>query len=154
MGASDVWLHAGRIADGDRYFQYSVVHAPPRGAVRARESANRLQCQQRLKQIGLGWQMHLDAHQHFPTGGWGWNWTGDPDQGYGPQQPGAWAFNILPFVDEAALRNIGARGDVGTAIKVRPIAKRLATRCSRCSIVRSRRPVTLYPSGTTSDRPQ
>jgi prepilin-type processing-associated H-X9-DG protein len=73
----------------------------------ARESANRLECANHLKQIGLAWQMHHDAHRHFPTGGWGWLWTGDPNRGYGEQQPGAWAFNILPYVDEQSLHDIG-----------------------------------------------
>ena len=85
----------------------------------ARESANRLECANHLKQIGLAWQMHHDAHQHFPTGGWGWSWTGDPDRGYGELQPGAWAFNILPFVDEAALHDIGA--GMSASAKARPM---------------------------------
>jgi prepilin-type N-terminal cleavage/methylation domain-containing protein/prepilin-type processing-associated H-X9-DG protein len=74
----------------------------------ARESANRVQCANHLKQIGLAWHMHHDAHQHLPTGGWGWQWTGDPDRGYAGRQPGAWAYNILPYVEEEAVHNIGA----------------------------------------------
>ncbi|MCH2115904.1 MAG: DUF1559 domain-containing protein, partial [Pirellulales bacterium] len=43
----------------------------------AREAARRTQCSNHLKQIGLGSQMHIDAHGHLPTCGWGWGWVGD-----------------------------------------------------------------------------
>jgi prepilin-type N-terminal cleavage/methylation domain-containing protein/prepilin-type processing-associated H-X9-DG protein len=73
----------------------------------ARESARRSQCINNLKQIGLGWLHHHDAHQFLPTGGWGWNWTGDPDRGYGTSQPGGWSYTILPFIEETSLHDLG-----------------------------------------------
>ena len=48
----------------------------------AREAARRTQCLNHLKQMGLAAQTHHDAHKQFPTGGWGWEWTGDPDRGF------------------------------------------------------------------------
>ena len=45
-----------------------------------RESARRLQCRNNLKQLGLGVLQHVDAHQQYPTGGWGWSWVGDADR--------------------------------------------------------------------------
>ncbi len=74
----------------------------------ARESARRTQCTNNLKQIGLAFQNHHDVHKAFPTGGWGWNWSGDPDQGFGEQQPGGWVFNILPFVEQQAIYDLGS----------------------------------------------
>src|SRR5215475_2509188 len=54
----------------------------------AREAARMVECKNHLKQIGLGWLNHHTAHNTFPTGGWGSNWTGDPDQGFDKHQPG------------------------------------------------------------------
>jgi len=73
----------------------------------AREAARRNTCLNNLKQIGLATQNHIDAVKHFPTGGWGWNWTGDPDRGYGADQPCGWAYNLLDYLEEPALRKAG-----------------------------------------------
>ena len=73
----------------------------------ARESARITQCKNNLKQIGLAFQVHNSTNKQFPTGGWGWNWTGDPDQGFSKLQPGGWAYNILPFMEEKAIHDLG-----------------------------------------------
>jgi hypothetical protein len=73
----------------------------------AREAARRSQCKNNLKQIGLASLNHLDTHKHFPSGGWGLDWTGDPNRGYGPDQPGSWVFNVLSYMEEETLRDLG-----------------------------------------------
>ena len=75
----------------------------------ARESARRSQCQNNLKQLGLAVQSHHAAMRQFPTGGWGCMWVGDPDRGYGVKQPGGWVYNVLPYLEQTALRNQGAK---------------------------------------------
>ncbi len=72
-----------------------------------REAARRIQCANHLKQMGLGALNHEEAHGFFPSCGWGWAWIGDPDRGFGETQPGGWIYNLLPFVEQDALHNLG-----------------------------------------------
>src|SRR5687768_6477407 len=58
----------------------------------ARESARRTQCKNHLKQLSLAFLTHENTYGYFPSGGWGWVWTGDPDLGSGERQPGGWAY--------------------------------------------------------------
>jgi prepilin-type N-terminal cleavage/methylation domain-containing protein len=80
----------------------------------ARESARRAQCANRLKQMGLAALNHESANKFFPVGGWGWRWAGDPDRGYGVQQPGGWYYNSLDFLEQSNIRRIGSDGNAGT----------------------------------------
>jgi prepilin-type N-terminal cleavage/methylation domain-containing protein/prepilin-type processing-associated H-X9-DG protein len=77
----------------------------------AREAARKTQCKSHLKQLALAAITHEERFGHLPTGGWGtyW-WVGDADRGFAEDQPGGWAFNILPFLEEAHLRDLAADG--------------------------------------------
>jgi prepilin-type N-terminal cleavage/methylation domain-containing protein/prepilin-type processing-associated H-X9-DG protein len=79
----------------------------------AREAARRLECQNHLKQIGLGCLNHESSLKFLPTGGWGWGWIGDPDLGFSKRQPGGWIFNILPYTDMKTIFNM-SKGLTGT----------------------------------------
>jgi type II secretory pathway pseudopilin PulG len=74
----------------------------------AREASRKAQCMNNLKKIGQAFIEHHGIHGHFPTGGWGEQWIGDPDRGYDEKQPGGWAFNVLPFLGNNALHDLGA----------------------------------------------
>ncbi len=74
----------------------------------ARESARRTQCSNQLRQLALSFQNHHDTFGHLPTGGWSWQCLGDPDKGFGKEQPGGWMFNILPFIEQSNLRELGS----------------------------------------------
>jgi prepilin-type N-terminal cleavage/methylation domain-containing protein len=74
----------------------------------AREAANRARCMNNLRQMGIAAHNHHSVFDRFPTGGWGWNWVGDPDQGTDQNQPGGWIYNLLAFMEEDNLHNMGA----------------------------------------------
>ena len=79
----------------------------------ARESARRQQCSNNLKQLALAAINHHEVAGHFPTGGWGWWWVGDPDRGFGKEQPGGWIFNLMPFTEESSRYEAASDGDPG-----------------------------------------
>ncbi|MCH2115340.1 MAG: DUF1559 domain-containing protein [Pirellulales bacterium] len=91
----------------------------------AREAARRTHCTNNLKQLALGFMGHEAAHGHFPTGGWSLARMGDPDYGFGERQPGGWPFNVLPFIEQGLIRDMGA-GVTDTAQKDALIAERNA----------------------------
>lgn len=68
----------------------------------AREAGRRTTCRNNLKQLSDACQHYLQAQGHFPTGGWGSGWAGDPDMGFHKKQPGSWVYNILPYIEETA----------------------------------------------------
>jgi prepilin-type N-terminal cleavage/methylation domain-containing protein len=88
----------------------------------AREAARRAQCMNNLKQISLAALNHLDAQGHFPSGGWGWYWVGDPDRGFGKDQPGGWIFNLLPYCEEnSGLHDLAADGQPNRLTRVQRV---------------------------------
>ena len=76
----------------------------------AREAARQLQCGNNLKQMGLASLNHESTIKSLPTGGWTPYWTGDPDLGFQYQQPGGWAFGLLPYLEQNALWSLGQDG--------------------------------------------
>ena len=82
----------------------------------ARAAARQLTCSSNLKQIGLAALAHEHQYGWFPTGGWGNKWAGDPNLGYGINQPGGFFYNLLPFIDQQNLWAYGKSGQTGTTI--------------------------------------
>ena len=73
----------------------------------SREAGRKAQCMNNLKQMANGALQHESAQGFFPTGGWGYQWGGDPDRGFTKLQPGGWIYNLLPYVGEQALHDLG-----------------------------------------------
>lgn len=73
----------------------------------ARETARRAQCTNHLKQLSLAMLQHENVHKYLPTAGWWGSWLGDPDRGYDFRQPGGWIYNILPYIEEDQIHELG-----------------------------------------------
>jgi len=73
----------------------------------ARESGRRNQCRNHLKQLGLAVEGHVTALRRYPANGWGHTWIGDPDRGTGKEQPGGWVYNLLAYLEQSSLRELG-----------------------------------------------
>ena len=70
----------------------------------ARESARLAQCENNVRQMALACLNHESASRELPGGGWGYAWVGDPTLGSGKTQPGGWIFQILPYMEQANIR--------------------------------------------------
>ncbi len=74
----------------------------------AREAARQMQCRNNVKQLALGCLNHESTFKRFPSDGWGFAWTGDADQGSDRCQPAGWIYNILPFIEQPEMHDMGA----------------------------------------------
>lgn len=81
-----------------------------------RESARVNRCRNNAKQLALASVSHLEAQGFFPSGGWGYLWTGEADRGFGATQVGGWAYSLLPYMEQQNLHQLGA-GLSGTALQ-------------------------------------
>ena len=115
----------------------------------AREAARRTQCVSHLKQIALACHGHEQALGAFPSGGWGGEWTGDPDRGFDERQPGGWVFNVLPWVEQGGLRDLGA-GMADSESKADTVVTRLTTPLPLFACPSRRAPM-LFPVKSTVD---
>ncbi len=112
----------------------------------ARESARKVQCANNLNQLGKAVLQHEEAQGFYPTGGWGWHWVGNPDSGFGANQPGGWFYNILPGLEMNGLHDAGHYGDVNAHKQAMIKMARTPQPVMHCP---SRRRSELYPAPTT-----
>ena len=108
-----------------------------------------------LKQISLAALSHEAAKKFLPSGGWGNNWIGDPDVGYGRHQPGGWPYSTMMFMEANTILQQTAGLTYNQAITPNkytmglqnvaggPNSAQAAFYCP------SRRPVQLYPIPAT-----
>ena len=111
-----------------------------------REAGRRTSCTSNLRQLALGTLQHESAHGFLPTGGWGWKWVGDPDRGFDKKQTGGWAYNMLFFVEQAAVHDLG-RGQQDSTAKADQGVVRLTTPLPVFTCA-SRRAAQLWPASS------
>jgi prepilin-type N-terminal cleavage/methylation domain-containing protein len=109
----------------------------------SREAARIQQCRNNLRQLAVAALNHETTHGHFPTGGWGARWTGDPDRGFGANQPGGWTYNLLPFIEQENLHDLGTGLD---DVNKRAALARLIQQPLPLFYCPTRRPAQLYPN--------
>ncbi|MEZ6057799.1 MAG: DUF1559 domain-containing protein [Planctomycetaceae bacterium] len=113
-----------------------------------REASRMTQCRSHLQQCAVGVINHEATHGWYPTGGWGKNWVGISDLGYGIEQPGGWIFNTLPFIEQANVRDLNV-GEVSASNAARlgiPIPLLICpTRRSPTTFANLRQPVLCDP---------
>ena len=74
------------------------------GGARRREPSNA-----RTTSSSSPWALNHESHtKRMPTGGWGYQWTGDADRGTDWRQPGGWIYNVLPYIEQRAMHDMGA----------------------------------------------
>ena len=93
----------------------------------------------------LGCLTHEHARGFLPTGGWVWSWEGDPDRGYDRRQPGGWIYNVLPYIEQPALHDMGAGLSWNSAQKQAALARVVAAPLAMLYCP-TRRPATTYPN--------
>ncbi len=115
------------------------------GVQAVREAGRRVQCQNHVKQISLAFISHHSTHERFPSGGWGWKWAPDPDRGTGKDQPGSWAYSLLPQLEQQALYDLGsATEDLDRRLAANKQRLETPLQIWHCP---SRRSATPYPIG-------
>lgn len=83
----------------------------------AREAARQLQCNNNMKQLGTGLQTHNSLNEgRFVTGGSGYCYIGDRQQGTDCDQRGGWTYCVLPFIDQANLRDADIQTRLSTSV--------------------------------------
>lgn len=114
----------------------------------AREAARSMQCKNNLKQFGGAVSTHMERQKMLPTGGWGPNWTGYPDFGFGQGQPGGWLYSIMPYMDQERIfsynRTNNNSPNYNDSVAKKSVQELVSNPLKTCNCPTRRRPQT-YP---------
>ncbi len=122
----------------------------------AREASRSTACKANLRQLSLGLNVYHDVHGSFPHGGWGFTWIGIASRGYGEDQPGGWAYSLLPFIGQDALHSVERSVSASSAAPLRAIRLSTSLSIHTCPSRRASRPwavADVYVDSPTITRP-
>ena len=110
--------------------------------LQARDKTRLAACANNLRELGQAVQDHEQSLGYLPSSGWGWRWTGDPDAGFGKNQPGGWLFDVVRFTKYSDVVN----KDAGLSYPAKT-EKMLVTHATPIPLFYcpDRRPVKVYP---------
>jgi hypothetical protein len=99
--------------------------------------------------MALACQMHESALARLPGNGsaYGYKFSGDPRKGFGATQPGGWHYNILPFIEQSNLHDIGIDAPNDAAFK--PLGAQICGVVVTTFICPTRGRAVPYPGGST-----
>jgi prepilin-type N-terminal cleavage/methylation domain-containing protein len=81
----------------------------------ARESSRLASCRNHISQLSKGMLQHEHFLGYFPSAGWSPSWMGVAERTGDAAQPGGWAYDILPYIEETTTRNLVANVPAGGA---------------------------------------
>ncbi|MGD9127978.1 MAG: DUF1559 domain-containing protein [Planctomycetia bacterium] len=117
----------------------------------SREADRNLKCKNHVKQLSFAAIQVLRTHGGFPSAGWGNGWMPDATLGIGPNQPGGWGYQVLPYINQNELFELGSKATT-TAEKRAANVKRATTPLAIWNCP-ARRPAKLYPIPEDSSWP-
>lgn len=79
----------------------------------ARESSRLATCRNHISQLSKGMIQHEHFQGYFPSAGWSPSWLGVAERTGDSAQPGGWAYDILPYIEETATRNLVSKIPAG-----------------------------------------
>jgi len=106
--------------------------------------SRRTECRNNLTQLARATLSFKSLNEGYPSGGWGYNWTGDPapERGNGVKQPGDWLFVLLPHLQ--MLDMYEASRDLDDTARKKQAAVRVS-RSLEFLHCPTRRPADVYP---------
>ncbi len=108
----------------------------------SRDVARRHQCQNNLKNIATAAYSHNASHQIIPSNGWGPEWVGEAQRGFGITQPGGWLYSLLPYIEQS---NVHGMSNGATAPERKANAAKMLGVSIPTYVCVSRRSELLYP---------
>ncbi len=108
----------------------------------SRDVARRHQCQNNLKNIATATYSHSASQQIIPSNGWGSEWVGEAQRGFGVSQPGGWLYSLLPYIEQS---NVHGMSTGATANERKANAAKMLGVSIPTYVCVSRRSELLYP---------